>query len=320
MTNQKWIGNNFVYSATVDNCDTCNIFNGQSNGGYVTKRARNTPSNAASLAFDISQENIFQELVKDLPDIDTQGLTPVGLTTVQQINETCQICKCLYPPKTVYISQCQHMFCATCLSQTCKLKGQNTVPCPSCRSDIHYSTVEKLNRQLQIRLMDLQVECTSCKYTASMSMMAGHTCNSMPSPLHHVSPRTTVGGILPGGPLQVSPSMPAPSQHHVSPRTPVGQLLPGGPLQVSPSMPAPSQRHVSPRTPVGGAYSGVLPEGPLQVFPSLPGSIAHPTLTHPGTTVGGLHRIPRRMLQVSLDVQVGSHVQEPVKISQMMKF
>ena len=195
ITNTVWTLNHHPTGECLETCEVCLVYERQGKkGGYVTKRSRKAEfSSSHHLEFDIKADNVFENLVSGLPVVDTQDLGAVGLSDQMREHETCQICKNLYPPQTVYVPGCQHMFCAACLGTLFKRKGQNSISCPECSTCIEFKDVQCLNKQLQSRLMDLQVECKQCHIQNRLCQMEGHICQYTPSICYKQDPHSSMG-------------------------------------------------------------------------------------------------------------------------------
>ena len=224
--NEHYIDNDFRHASSIDVCHTCSVYHNQKTGGVVTSRTRNMPT-VATLEYNLDTPNIFGHLINDLTEVDTSYLIPVGLTENQQQNETCQICKCLFSPQALYIKSCDHMFCASCLDRLFRSKLQNTVECPSCRSTVHFKDVDRINRQLLLRILDLHVQCTKCGHASCLSMMGQHIC-ATPIEVPAVTPQMGPNGCitsLRSPNVQLTPQM-GPNGCITSLRSPNVQLTP----------------------------------------------------------------------------------------------
>ena len=169
--NEHWVA--FKYEDSVANCLPCSRFVEQRNGGRPK-----TVKNTYHLPFNIAERDLFDELHGKSPYIDTTNLILANANSSQIENETCQICKCIFPLRIVFLPKCEHMFCSVCLSTVFKTKLSESVPCPTCRTETMYQTICKPNRQILNRIRDLMVICIKCGVYCSLETMAGHQCST----------------------------------------------------------------------------------------------------------------------------------------------
>ena len=164
-----WTG--YKHSNSVDSCAPCLKFIGQMKGGRP--KAVSVPKR---LPFDITMDDIFNHLYSNEPIIDTNSFYFPSRTEAQKQNDTCQVCKSVFPLRTVYFPACEHMFCSKCVSTLFKVKLTSEIPCPTCRTITPFSQICKPNLQITTRLRDLVVACSNCNKSASLEGMVLHIC------------------------------------------------------------------------------------------------------------------------------------------------
>ena len=136
-----WTG--YKHSNSVDSCAPCLKFIGQMKGGRP--KAVSAPKR---LPFDITMDDIFNHLYSNVPIIDTNSFYLPSRTEAQKQNDTCQVCKSVFPLRTVYFPACEHMFCSKCVSTLFKVKLTSEIPCPTCPTMTPFSQICKPNLQI----------------------------------------------------------------------------------------------------------------------------------------------------------------------------
>ena len=139
--------------------------------------------NGGHLPFNITENDLFDKLHGESPYIDTTNLILANANSSQIENETCQICKCIFPLQIVFLPKCENMFCSVCLSTVFKTKLSKSVPCPTCRTETMYQAVCKPNRQILNRIRDFMVICMKCGVYCSLETMAAHQCSTSNTPV-----------------------------------------------------------------------------------------------------------------------------------------
>lgn len=163
----------------VSECDICSVFANQSRPGRPSKVKRSWPQQKnnkreESLPFGFSDDNIFPTLCA--PQTTSPSLSIVGREEEQSVF-TCPICLCILTTPSVQ-TNCEHYFCAVCLSKYFQHSKSEVVPCPVCKLHVNYNQVSESPRALRIQLQSLVVVCDQCTYLGKYSQIYNHCCPS----------------------------------------------------------------------------------------------------------------------------------------------
>ena len=159
--NDKWTP--FKYMDNASGCAPSAIYLEQQAGGRpkLSKPPQQLP-------FDINAQDIFRHMYMDAPAMDTSNYILLNRTEAQLQNDTCQICKCIFPLRVMYLPKCQHMFRSPYLSVLFKVKLTAAVPCPSCRTETPYQQISRPNLQIMKRIRDLIITRNLCQDSGSL--------------------------------------------------------------------------------------------------------------------------------------------------------
>ena len=115
------------------------------------------------LLFDLENGNIFSHLFDEIPDIRVEKCE-LRLAEHKKENFTCQLCKDIFHVRTV--SAGCHYYCASCLSDMFLVNRMNNISCHVCKKMINYKVVRATDQHFRNVLMDLDVMCSVCRYSA----------------------------------------------------------------------------------------------------------------------------------------------------------
>ena len=215
--NETWV--QYKFDNSPENCRPCLQFIGQMKGG----RSKSLTTKE-QLPFDVNLDDLFYYVQSNVPIMDTTNFYLPGKIRSQKENDHCQVCKNIFALRTVYLPECEHMFCSQCISGLFKVKQTTNVPCPTCRTQANFTNITRPNLQITTRLRELVVACHKCNHCDSLESMATHKC------VPHQGPAPTLNRLLatPPAPLIQLPAPPCdvqPIAAYPADNTPAGDRI-----------------------------------------------------------------------------------------------
>ena len=114
-------------------------------------------------------EDLFQQLIGRTTEFSREGFSS------QDVNFCCKMCSQILnrPVET----QCQHIFCLSCLHTVFLQASTSTVPCPSCHTNINLKNISPVKAYFNCILeKSLKVMCNTCKRSSWLESTCNHDC------------------------------------------------------------------------------------------------------------------------------------------------